>query len=95
VVKEEDAPSLFVLYLRPLIEVTSSNTTLTADEEQPTPVKKPKKSKHIDIMAVDADYSHYGHTIGHFLGPFGDVTQIIEYGTTANCMMSGDEGETE
>lgn len=94
-VEEEDASSLFVFYLRLLIDVTSSDTTLTDDEEQPTPAKKPKKSKHIDVTAVDVDYAHYGRIVGRLLGPFEDVAQIIEYGTTADCTMSGDEGETE
>jgi hypothetical protein len=86
---------VIVQYLRLLIDVTSSDTALTDEEEQPTPAKKPKKSKHIDVTAVDVDYAHYGRTIGCFLGPFEDVAQIIEYGTTVNCAMSGDEGETE
>ncbi|KAJ7349783.1 hypothetical protein DFH08DRAFT_958744 [Mycena albidolilacea] len=71
------------------------DTALTDDEEQPTPAKKPKKSKHVDVTAVDIDYAHYGRIVGRFLGPFEDIAQTIEYGTTADCAMSGDEGETD
>ncbi|KAJ7748856.1 hypothetical protein B0H14DRAFT_3513710 [Mycena olivaceomarginata] len=67
------------------------DTTLTDDEEKPTPAKKPKKSKHVNVTAVDVDCAHYGRIVGRFLGPFEDITQIIEYGTTADCTMSGDE----
>jgi hypothetical protein len=95
VVEEADAPRLFVFYLRHLIDVTSSDTTLTDNEEKPTPAKKPKKSKHVNVTAVDIDCAHYGCIIGRFLGPFEDIMQIIKYGTTADCTMSGDEGEME
>ncbi|KAJ7703759.1 hypothetical protein B0H14DRAFT_2647760 [Mycena olivaceomarginata] len=90
--RERRRAQLFVFYLRPLIGVTSSDTTLINDKEQPTPAKKPKKSKHVNVTAVDIDYAHYDCIVGPFLGPFEDITQIIEYGTTADCAMSGDEG---
>ncbi|KAJ7825997.1 hypothetical protein B0H14DRAFT_3468080 [Mycena olivaceomarginata] len=71
------------------------DTTLTDDEEKPTPAKKPKKSKHVNVTAVNIDCVHYGHIVSQFLGPFEDITQIIEYGTTADCTMSGDEEEMD
>ncbi|KAJ7825988.1 hypothetical protein B0H14DRAFT_2596187 [Mycena olivaceomarginata] len=74
---------------------TPTDTTLTDDEEKPTPAKKPKKSKHVNVTAVDVDCAHYGRIVSRFLGPFEDIMQIIEYGTTADCTMSGDEEEMD
>ncbi|KAJ7728801.1 hypothetical protein DFH07DRAFT_782095 [Mycena maculata] len=64
-----------------------ANPTASDNEEGPAT----KKSK--DDTPID--YIGYGRTIGRFLGPFVNISNVVEYGCTVDTAMSGDEGETE
>ncbi|KAF7359979.1 hypothetical protein MVEN_00724800 [Mycena venus] len=61
------------------------------DDEDPKPAKKAKKSS--TQLTPESDYAHYGRIVGRLLGPFEDVAQIIEYGTSVDSAMEGDEPE--
>ncbi|KAJ7645362.1 hypothetical protein B0H17DRAFT_1148442 [Mycena rosella] len=53
-----------------------------ADNENDTTTSS-KKSK-ASASPAEINYIGYGRTIGRFLGPFVNITEVIEYGTSAN-----------
>ncbi|KAJ7176288.1 hypothetical protein C8R43DRAFT_1197913 [Mycena crocata] len=58
------------------------------DEQDQAPSKKSKSEASVD-------YIEYGRLIARYIGPFVDVAQAIEQGTTADSALSGDELDTD
>ncbi|KAJ7149299.1 hypothetical protein C8R43DRAFT_952129 [Mycena crocata] len=65
------------------------NTEDSADDEQDRAPSKKSKSQ------ASVDYVEYGRLIARYMGPFVDVAQAIEQGTTADSALSGDELDTD
>lgn len=61
----------------------------TSGDEEGAPAKKAKDDD------PQTDYIVYGRIIARFLGPFVNISHVIEYGCTLDAAMSGDEGEVE
>ncbi|KAJ7459232.1 hypothetical protein FB451DRAFT_1405876 [Mycena latifolia] len=68
--------------------VRDESTPDDDNEDTPTPSKKAKGSDALD-------YVGYGRVIAWFLGPFVDISEVIQYGTKRDTDMSGDEREPD
>ncbi|KAJ7649428.1 hypothetical protein DFH06DRAFT_553829 [Mycena polygramma] len=66
-----------------------------SDHEGSEPARKKTKTSKQPLIKLDADFVDYGRTIARFIGAFTHIRDVIEYGTKADCEMSGDEAEPD